>query len=149
MQKVFSQLNQLQADAHALYLAFHNYHWLVKGKEFAALHAYTEEAYEAFSTLFDDAAERALILGGKAVVCPDALKELAKAPFSVKESYTTCEVFSLIKEAFEYLLAEFKKLEKVAAAADDSGTEAFAQDNIAGYQKKLWMLNSTLVECAL
>ncbi len=149
MQKVFSQLNQIQADAHAFYLAFHGYHWFVKGKDFAVLHAYTEEAYEEFGKLFDDTAERALILGGKAVTGAENLLKLAKAPVVTKESFSSCEVFGLVKTSYEYLLGEFKKLEEVAGEAGDSVTEAFAQDNIASLQKKLWMLNSTLVECTL
>ena len=44
---VAKKLNQIQADAHALYLAFHAYHWNVKGLTFYQIHAHTQKAYEA------------------------------------------------------------------------------------------------------
>gem|GEM_PF-4880797 len=34
MSKVISQLNKIQADAHALYVKFHDIHWNVKGIQF-------------------------------------------------------------------------------------------------------------------
>ena len=80
MSKVVKQLNKLQADAHALFIAFHDYHWNVKGLQFAQVHAYTEEAYDEMGELFDDMAERALMIGGKAVTkTKDLIEEIAEA----------------------------------------------------------------------
>ena len=45
MSKVVTQLNQIQADAHALFVKFHDYHWYVKGIQFFSVHEYTEKAY--------------------------------------------------------------------------------------------------------
>ena len=42
MKNVVTQLNQLQADAHSLFVAFHDYHWNVKGLQFFSIHEYTE-----------------------------------------------------------------------------------------------------------
>ena len=39
MSKVIKQLKQIQADAHALYIKVHNYHWNVKGMDFHPVHA--------------------------------------------------------------------------------------------------------------
>ncbi len=144
MTNVVKQLNQIQADAHALFVAFHNYHWLVKGVEFNAIHAYTEDAYEALSTLFDDTAERAIIIGGAPVSSVSELEKLAKAPFELKSSYKSIEVLELVRKAYIYLIDEFKKLENVAEEAKDSGTVAIAQEQYAALQKKVWMLNATL-----
>ena len=57
MSKVIKQLKQIQADAHALYIKVHNYHWNVKGMDFHPVHAYTEGLYNEMSVLFDDMAE--------------------------------------------------------------------------------------------
>jgi DNA-binding ferritin-like protein len=54
MSKVIKQLKQIQADAHALYIKVHNYHWNVKGMDFHPVHAYTEGLYNEMSVLFDD-----------------------------------------------------------------------------------------------
>ena len=46
MKNVVTQLNQLQADAHSLFIAFHDYHWNVQGLQFFSIHEYTEKAYD-------------------------------------------------------------------------------------------------------
>ena len=143
MSKTVKQLNKLQADAHALFVAFHDYHWNVKGLQFA--HAYTEEAYDEMGELFDDMAERALIIGGKAVTKTKDLIELSKdAPISVKDSYGVTEVLENVKKAYEYLVKEFKKLQEVAEAEGDDTTSNIAQDHYGEYEKRLWMLASML-----
>ncbi|MCV3387135.1 DNA starvation/stationary phase protection protein [Campylobacter sp. IFREMER_LSEM_CL2256] len=141
---VTKQLLQLQADAHSLWIKFHNYHWNVKGLQFFSIHEYTEKAYEEMAELFDDCAERALQLGEKAIVCSKTLLENAKTPKAQKDCFTPVEVLELIREDYKYLLAEFKKLNEEAEKASDTTTAAFAQENIAKYEKVLWMLNSTI-----
>lgn len=137
------QLTKLQADAHALFLKFHNYHWNVKGLQFFALHSYTESTYEKMATMFDDCAERLLQLGYKAVVCPKELIELSCAPKTDKTCFEANELVALILADYEYLLAEFKMLNKLAEEAADTTTAAYAQEQIAGYEKDIWMLKNT------
>lgn len=48
---VTKQLLQMQADAHHLWVKFHNYHWNVKGLQFYSIHEYTEKAYEEMAEL--------------------------------------------------------------------------------------------------
>ncbi|NDJ27965.1 DNA starvation/stationary phase protection protein [Campylobacter sp. MIT 12-8780] len=144
MKNVAKQLLQIQADAHSLWIKFHNYHWNVKGLQFFAIHEYTEEAYEEMAKLFDDVAERLLQIKEKALVCPKELSELAKAPKAQKDCFTTLEVLELVKEDYNYLLKEFKKLDEVASKAGDTTTSMLAQDKIAHLEKALWMLDSTL-----
>lgn len=141
---VTKQLLQLQADAHSLWIKFHNYHWNVKGLQFFSIHEYTEKAYEEMAELFDVCAERVLQLKEKVVVCPKILLENAKAPKAEKDCFTPLEVLELIKKDYEYLLNEFKKLNSEAEKASDTTTATFAQENIAKYEKALWMLSASL-----
>lgn len=141
---VTKQLLQLQADAHHLWIKFHNYHWNVKGLQFFSIHEHTEKAYEEMAELFDDCAERVLQLGGKAIVCQKTLMENAKSPKVEKDCFTPIEVLECVKKDYEYLLKEFKKLNEAAEKANDTTTASFAQENIAKYEKSLWMLNSSL-----
>lgn len=61
--------------------------------------------------------------------------ENAKSPKVEKDCFTPVEVMELIKKDYEYLLAEFKKLNEEAEKASDTTTAAFAQENIAKYEK--------------
>ena len=78
MSKVINQLKQIQADAHALYVKLHNYHWNVKGMDFHPVHAYTEGLYNEMSAIYDDMAERAIILGGKPYLTSQELIDATK-----------------------------------------------------------------------
>ncbi len=89
-------------------------------------------------------AERAIQLGGKAITKTDELLKVTKAPVVSKDSYTPVEVIEALKDAFVYLLAEFKKLEEIAESAGDNTTVAIAQENYASLEKKIWMIKATL-----
>ena len=144
MSKLIDQLLSLQADAHTLWIRFHNYHWNIKGFEFFAIHEYTEKAYDDIAKLFDDVAERAIQLGGRALVCSRALAEKSNIAKIQKDNFNAVDVLEGLKKDYEYLLAEFKKLDKLANEADDTTTSTLAQDYIAKYEKSIWMLNSSL-----
>lgn len=148
MSKIVQQLNQLQADCHSLFVKFHDYHWNVKGLHFFSVHSYTEEAYEQMSKLFDDTAERALQIGGKAITCPKQLLELAKAPKIKQESYCAREVARAMIDAYAYLKEAFLTLRQYANEVDDFVTVSFAEEQIAHLEKTLWMLNYTADDSA-
>jgi len=142
MSKVISQLNKIQADAHALYVKFHDIHWNVKGIQFFSVHEYTEKAYDAMSEIFDAVAERAIMLGGKAVIKAEDLEKLTCIKHEPKDSYDTIEALKIVREDYKHLLSEFKKLDELAEG--DTTTQDYAQEQIASYEKAIWMLDATL-----
>ena len=142
MSKVISQLNKIQADAHALYVKFHDIHWNVKGIQFFSVHEYTEKAYDEMSEIFDAVAERAIMLGGKAVIKAEDLEKLTCIKHEPKDSYDTIEALKIVREDYKHLLSEFKKLDELAEG--DTTTQDYAQEQIANYEKAIWMLDATL-----
>ncbi|EJP75170.1 MULTISPECIES: Dps family protein [Campylobacter] len=144
MSKVISQLNIIQADANALYIKFHDLHWNVKGIQFFSVHEYTEKAYEDMSEIFDDTAERAIMLGGKPVIKAEELNKLTHIKHEPKASYTPSEVLEIVLADYKHLLGEFKKLDKIAEG--DTTTQMYAQDQIGKYEKAIWMLSATLAK---
>lgn len=142
MSKVISQLNKIQADAHALYVKFHDIHWNVKGIQFFSIHEYTEKAYDDMHEIFDAVAERAIMLGGKAVIKAEDLEKLTCIKHEPKDSYDTIEALKIVREDYKHLLSEFKKLDELAEG--DTTTQAYAQEQIANYEKAIWMLDATL-----
>ena len=144
MSKVTKQLKQLQADAHALFIKIHNYHWNVKGMDFTPVHLKTEEIYNNMAVLYDDAAERVIQLGGKPHLTIGELAKATKVKEEKGDSFKSKEIIKHIIEDFEYLHKEFQDLSDVADEANDKATAAFADDNVAILEKELWMLNSML-----
>ncbi|RKS84795.1 starvation-inducible DNA-binding protein [Orbus hercynius] len=144
MSQVIKQLHQLQADSHALFIKFHDYHWNVRGMHFFGVHEYTEKAYNQMAELFDELAERALQLGGKALTCQKVLLETAKCPKISQESYSAKEVITAMDDAYKYLKDAFLTLRQYADAANDFTTVGLAEDNIAHLEKAIWMIKYTL-----
>jgi len=142
MKIVIEDLKQLQADAHALYIKLHNYHWNVEGMDFFPVHNYTEEVYKNMSTLYDDAAERILQLGEKPYLTISELANATKIEEEINSSFRSKDVVNSIVKDYNYLLASFKGLSEAAAEAGDKTTEAFADENVAKLEKDLWMLGN-------
>ena len=142
MSNVVTQLKQIQSDAHALYIKIHNYHWNVKGMDFHPVHSYTEGLYNQMSVLYDDMAERTIILGEKPFLTLDELIKATKIKTETADSFKSREIVEKIIVDFEYLLKAFKNLSQSASEVTDKGTEAFADEKVAKLEKDLWMLNS-------
>jgi len=144
MSKVIKQLKQIQADAHALYVKIHNYHWNVKGMDFHPIHSYTQNVYDEMSELYDDVAERVIMLGDKPYLTLEELIKATKIETEKGNSFKSKEIIAKIFKDFDYLLKEFKNLSELASKDEDKTTEAFADEKVAKLEKDLWMLNSML-----
>lgn len=144
MSKVTKQLKQLQADAHALFIKIHNYHWNVKGMDFSPVHAKTEEIYNNMAVLYDDTAERVIQLGDKPYLTIGELVKATKIKEEKGDTFKSKEIVKHLVNDFEYLHKSFQELSDEADKAGDKITAAFADDNVAILEKELWMLGSML-----
>ncbi|NLK67119.1 MAG: DNA starvation/stationary phase protection protein [Campylobacteraceae bacterium] len=144
MSKVIEKLKQIQADSWVLNVKFHNYHWNVRGDQFYFYHRSTKSAYEMFFEIFDYTAERIIQLGGKAIVCPKELVEMAKVENAKKDSFDCEEIVELALKDYKYILKEFHELADLADEAKDRVTSALAYNYIVKYEKEIWMVEQTL-----
>ncbi|NLO17532.1 MAG: DNA starvation/stationary phase protection protein [Arcobacter butzleri] len=144
MSKTVELLKQLQADAQVLFVKFHNYHWNVEGMDFFPVHNQTEEMYNSMATLFDDAAERVIQLGGTPYVTLAQVLGASKIKEEENNSFRSKYIVEAIVKDYEYLLDLFKQIDESADSKGDTTTSAFAQDNIANLEKTLWMLGAML-----
>lgn len=142
MKNTIEQLKQIQADAHALYIKMHNFHWNVKGMDFFPVHNQTEEIYNNMSALFDDTAERVLQLGGKPYITLSQLVQATKIEEETADTFRSKEIVEKIIAEYEYLKESFTQLSEVAQNDGDTTTQTFADDNIAKLEKDLWMLGN-------
>lgn len=144
MAQVINQLKTLQADALALFVKIHNYHWNVKGMQFSPIHNMTEGIYESMAGLYDDCAERVLQLGEKPhitfgdITGATRIKEEAGSDFDAKY------VLEHILADYEGLLKAFRELSDAADETGDKATVGFADEKIAGLEKDIWMIKATL-----
>jgi len=144
MSKVCDQLRQIEADANALVIKLHNYHWHVGGSRFKTVHEYTEEAYDEVFEIFDEVAERVLQLGEKPIVDINELVSTAKIAPNNNTHFSDSEVVSNMVSDYEYLAESFRTLAKLADEADDRVTAAMCDDKLSSIEKRLWMLKAML-----
>ncbi|MDR1977004.1 MAG: DNA starvation/stationary phase protection protein [Campylobacteraceae bacterium] len=142
--KVVEQLKSIQADAIALFVKIHNYHWNIKGLQFASVHAYTEGLYEKVATIYDDTAERILQIGSKPILTLDDIAATTRVKTEKGDSFDTKYVLENIYEDFSSLLGEFKALAKLAEEDEDKVTATYADDQAKELEKELWKLKQTL-----
>ncbi len=144
MANIVESLKQLQADAHAMYVKVHNYHWNIEGMDFYPVHNQTEEIYNNFSSLYDEVAERVLQLGEKPYLTLFDLVNATKIEEESNSSFRSKEVVEKIVNDYNYFLRSFRSLSEIAGESGDKTTEAFADENVAKLEKDLWMIGNML-----
>jgi len=111
---------------------------------FYPIHNKTEEIYNHLSELYDDTAERAIQLGGKALLTMGAIASLTGIKEELGESFEGRYVLEKIIEDFNYLKGKFQELAAAADEIGDSTTVAMAEDEVANLEKEIWMLSSSV-----
>lgn len=143
MSKITDSIKLLQADTLVMFTKLHNYHWNIKGIHFFELHTKTEEFYNLFSTMYDDLAERLLQLGEKPIVTLKNSLEVARITEDENTQITAQYLMSNLAKDFEFFFNEFKNLSDISDS--DPTTQAYAQDQMAFFEKELWMIKASLV----
>ena len=120
----------------------HNLHWNVVGKNFMAVHNFTEELYDEWFEKFDEIAE---ILKMKNEFPLASVKDyLDNASISEIESkdYSESEVIDIVLKDIIAMKELAVEIRADADAADDFTLVAAIEDHIAGYEKNIWMLSA-------
>lgn len=143
MNKLEQLLNKEVANFAVLYTKLHNYHWYVKGPLFFQLHAKFEELYDEATEIYDELAERILMLGGKPVATLKQSLELA----SITEASgleTKEEMIKVVINDFRQIDTELKEGVKLAEGLEDDVTVDLLTTTRASLQKHVWMLSELL-----
>ncbi|MEW8973383.1 MAG: DNA starvation/stationary phase protection protein [Tissierellaceae bacterium] len=137
-------LQKYLANLNVLNVKLHNVHWNVVGKQFMAVHEFTEEIYDEIFENVDAVAE--------------LLKMKEETPLSTMAEYLENASIKEIKgkefsieEALEIVREDMKSMKELATEirnlADEEGdfeTVAMFEDYVAYYSKNIWFLNSML-----
>lgn len=133
-------LNQQVANLAVFFTKLHHYHWFIEGKGFFILHEKFEEVYDEINALYDEFAERLIIIGGKpASKLTDYLKLT-----SLKETDTLDPKLMVdeILADFKQLVDELKNLTKVSQDASDEETADLLIGTVSSFEKHIWMFRA-------
>ena len=140
---VAEQLTRVLADAYAVYLKTHGYHWNVRGPEFFALHNLLEQQYRDMWEALDDVAERIRALG---VLAPQGYAAFANLT-SIKDGdpeKSAPEMLNELMRDHETLIATMRAAIEVADEDGDDVTVDLLTQRLGAHEKFAWMLRSTL-----
>lgn len=142
-QVMIEKLYQVFVDSYAVYLKTQNYHWNVRGPQFAALHGLFEEQYTELSAAIDTLAERLRTFEIQVKADFDTFQKTTSIGNS-KEEASASEMLKDLIEALENLLKGILEGQSAAQNAGDTATEDLLISRQAEHEKALWMLKSSL-----
>ncbi len=147
---VAAALQGVLKDTYALYLATHNYHWNVEGKNFVGLHTLFEQQYNELFTAIDTLAERIRALDVYAL--PNHYEEVLKTFLSLSNPLNKSTNKGEVAERMVQNLLDLNgkvvdALQAAKRAADKAGddeTQDMMVERIQIHQKASWMLRSII-----
>jgi len=145
MENIIKELNQFLADLNVFYRKLQNYHWNIEGKDFFVIHSKLEEYYDEVNKSIDEVAEFILTKNEQPLGTMKDYIEITKITEAENKKVNSDFVFNELIKDFSYLLKNVKVIKKEAEKNEDDVTSTFMDEFILDYNKKLWMLNQTMV----
>lgn len=142
--KLQEMLNAYCANYGLGYIKVCNLHWNVKGKAFITAHKYLETQYMKWAELLDEVAEHLRING----VCPPAtLKSYLQLATIEEKDSAEVEYSDAYNIWYHDMKLQRDLAVKIRKYADEIGADAtvvMLDDEIAYFNKALWMLHMTI-----
>lgn len=137
-------LERLLADEYVLLVKTRNFHWNVKGIQFASLHALFEEQYNTLNNFADDIAERILALGKNAPGSMQAFLSKTSLKESVHEGLSAQDMLQLLLNDHESIIRQMRQMIVKIESWGDAGTADFVTGIMEAHEKMAWMLRASL-----
>ena len=140
---IVAGLNKVLADAYAVYLKTHGYHWNVRGPNFQSLHVLLEGQYTEQWAALDTIAERIRALGELAPQGYGAFGNLSSIKDGDPEQDSDGMLTDLLKDN-ETLIATLRAAFPATEAGGDEATADLLTQRLQAHEKHAWMLRATL-----
>jgi starvation-inducible DNA-binding protein len=147
---VAQTLQSVLANTYGVYLATHNYHWNVEGKNFVSLHTLFEGQYNELFLAVDRIAERIRALGDYALPFEgENVVQISRMTSNALNKETAADdraerMLQNLIELNESVVKSCQASKKVAQNVRDDESENLMVERITAHQKALWMLQSAL-----
>jgi len=142
--------DHILGNIHSLHVKLHQYHWYVKGSDFATLHEKFEELYHTNEDWFDTIAERLLASGHKPASTTKEFEEYSLISEDPADKYIPAEemVENLVED---YRAARGLTFRAIRLAQEEE--DFTLEDTLIAYKEHIdqtiWMLQAFLGKEAL
>lgn len=140
---VVTDLKQHLANLQVLANKTQGFHWNVQDKNFPMLHETFEEQYNELQPMIDDTAERIRALGDCAPADLATYAEMARLS-SASDLTNRDEMFAQLLADYELIIKTLREYESHAGDNNDEGSADFFIEHLRAFEKKAWMIRSSL-----
>jgi len=140
VRELSAKLNEILADAFALYLKTKNFHWHVSGRHFRDYHLMLDQQSEAIFATTDQLAERVRKLGGNTLRSIGQIGKLQTIQDNNESYVPPREMLRELMEDNKHMAAAMRKAHKLADDHEDSGTAGLLETFIDETERRTWFL---------
>ena len=138
--RIVGILNRTLADEQTLYVKTRNYHWNVTGPQFHSLHEMFEEFYQKLAPLADEVAERARMMGGRAIGTMAEFSQQTRLSEQPGEAPEARKMVENLLADHEQIIRELRQdVDVCADELNDQGTADFLTGLMEEHEKMAWM----------
>ncbi len=140
VRELSAKLNEILADAFALYLKTKNFHWHVSGPHFRDYHLLLDEQSEQIFATTDDIAERVRKIGGTTLRSIGQISKLQTIKDNDESFVPAHEMLRELMNDNKHIAASMRECHELCDKHDDAATAGFLETFIDGTERRTWFL---------
>jgi starvation-inducible DNA-binding protein len=140
VRELSAKLNEILADAFALYLKTKNFHWHVSGPHFRDYHLLLDEQSEQIFATTDDIAERVRKIGGTTLRSIGQISKLQTIKDNDESFVPAHEMLRELMNDNKHIAAAMRECHELADKHDDAATAGLLENFIDGIERRTWFL---------
>ena len=135
-----AKLNEILADAFALYLKTKNFHWHVSGPHFRDYHLLLDEQSEQIFATTDDIAERVRKIGGTTLRSIGQISKLQTIKDNDESFVPAHEMLRELMNDNKQVAASMRECHELCDKHDDVATASILENFIDETERRTWFL---------
>src|SRR5580704_2234527 len=140
VRELSAKLNEVLADAFALYLKTKNFHWHVSGPHFRDYHLLLDEQSEQIFATTDDLAERVRKIGGTTLRSIGQISKLQTIKDNDESFVPAHDMLRELMNDNKQVAASMRECHELADKHDDAATAGLLETFIDGTERRTWFL---------
>lgn len=140
VRELSAKLNEILADAFALYLKTKNFHWHVSGPHFRDYHLLLDEQSEQIFGTTDEIAERVRKIGGATLRSIGHVSKLQTIKDNDETFVPAHEMLRELMNDNKHIAASMRQCHELAEKHEDAATAGLLENFIDGTEKRTWFL---------
>jgi len=140
VREISAKLNEILADAFALYLKTKNFHWHVSGPHFRDYHLLLDEQSEQVLGTTDDIAERVRKIGGTTLRSIGHIGTLQSIKDNDESFVPAHDMLRELMNDNKKIAASMREAHEISEKYEDAATAGLLETFIDGTERRTWFL---------